>query len=174
MHSKKWIESAGGPLILLPRGLLAEWTGSDGDDYGRACTVTDYIETLEVAWGQGLVLGDTPDSTAVIDTGKGVALLRWLSADSEEQILSTVYATFDAARRLETLDFHVTEEEHILFDSACPGVEFGDALPVRFEPGSYEVQTLELVGEPVSYLLHLFQKKANQPSQPMRAKGPHG
>jgi hypothetical protein len=64
----KWIESTGGPLLLLERALLPYWHGSFGNttaatDYDRACEIADYVGAIEVGSGIGVVLGEEPFST---------------------------------------------------------------------------------------------------------------
>jgi hypothetical protein len=60
----KWIESDGGPLVLMSRELLPYWGGYDqfdldpldpAHDYGRACSVNDYLGVLPVGPGDALV-----------------------------------------------------------------------------------------------------------------------
>src|SRR5947209_6469559 len=98
-----WIESAGGPLILIPRAVLGQWGGASlqtpmvGDDYGRACAVRDYLGKIPVSDSFALVLGDTPDRNTVLEIEPGTAILRWGYADSEEQILDAVRTNLNRA-----------------------------------------------------------------------------
>ncbi|WP_327374302.1 Imm21 family immunity protein [Thermomonospora echinospora] len=68
-----WVESMGGPLIVVPVSALAGWGGctmtgmvnGDGDvadDYDRACAVEDLAGVIAVgrAGAQGLVLAEEP------------------------------------------------------------------------------------------------------------------
>jgi hypothetical protein len=78
----QWIQSNGGPLLLLPSSLLGAWEGADepepyrgvearshwnpggpATDYDRACDVPDLAGTVPVGAGEGLVLGDEPLAT---------------------------------------------------------------------------------------------------------------
>ncbi len=81
-----WMESGGGPLLLVPGEYLPFWGGIDpptdgrqivahfrygGDDapatdYDRACDVDDYLGVIEVGSGCGVVLGDEPLPTAIV------------------------------------------------------------------------------------------------------------
>jgi hypothetical protein len=95
-----WVESNGGPLLLLSVALLADWEGveppADGreiiadfrfqpegpaTDYDRAADVgqATTIGTLPVGGGTGLVLGDVPYATTWVpfEAGRGGVFIRW-------------------------------------------------------------------------------------------------
>ncbi|WP_343073516.1 Imm21 family immunity protein [Pyxidicoccus fallax] len=42
----EWTESAGGPLIAMPRSVAATWMGIETGDYDDACAVEGYLERL--------------------------------------------------------------------------------------------------------------------------------
>jgi len=160
----KWIESAGGPLILMPKSLLPQWGGASretplvGDDYGRACAVTDYLESLPVGAGTALVLGDSPDRTCAFESSLGMALLRWGCADSEELLLAAAKKSIATAEVLETLIYEVTEPELVLFDSVYSGIGAEEFLKLRLEPGEYTVTTRWYIGDGVELLAHVFER----------------
>ncbi|WP_433417589.1 Imm21 family immunity protein [Microtetraspora malaysiensis] len=66
-----WVETAGGPLIVVPKSELDHWAGVDHNDgpvetwgdYGRACAAEGYIGLVTVGAQQALVLGDEPAMT---------------------------------------------------------------------------------------------------------------
>src|SRR5258708_35074880 len=84
----RWMESNGGPLLLVSGEHLPSWEGtespSDGRQieaqfrwngqgapdtgYDRACDVKQYVGLLTIGVGQGMVLGDEPLSTTCIAT----------------------------------------------------------------------------------------------------------
>jgi hypothetical protein len=160
----KWIESAGGPLILIPRSLLSDWHGASletpmvGDDYQRACAISGYLGKTQVGGGTALVLGDTPDRTAVIESELGPTLLRWGCADSEEAMLKAVRTSLGGAKVIEELEHYVSEPEHLLFDSMWSGGEFEDSLELRLGTGAYRVVTRWNKGPRVQFLAHVFEK----------------
>ena len=86
----KWIQSNGGPLLLLPAELLRQWGGTATADYERACTVQDEIAVLDVGNGVGLVLGDEPHQTAWAPADDGGLLVRWVYADDEADVWAAV------------------------------------------------------------------------------------
>lgn len=156
--SANWIDSSGGPLLLLPAGLLESWQGIDAPegrvihtesqwdpdgpatDYDRACDVEGYLGKIDVGGGHALVLGDEPMATTFLETDEGGILVRWFQADSEEELLTAV-RNLDSPPETEEADFlQWTEGPLLLFDSACPGAEVEeDRLVVDLPPGTYLV-----------------------------------
>src|SRR5689334_17973405 len=98
----QWVESAGGPLIVVPLELAQSWRGIEavpGDpvtDYDRACDVDDYLGVLEVGPGRGLVLGDEPMRTAFVPSADGGILVRWGYAPSEDAVLRVLETAEEA------------------------------------------------------------------------------
>jgi hypothetical protein len=94
-----WVQSMGGPLIVIPVSALDQWGGctEDGvivggtdvpDDYDRACDVEGWAGIVEVGTeGSGLVLADEPATTCYLPEQN--VFLRWLAADSDAELLKT-------------------------------------------------------------------------------------
>src|SRR5262245_33182913 len=115
----QWMDSNGGPLLLVPGEYRSAWEGieppRDGrqveahfrwngpdepaTDYDRACDVNDYSAQIDIGAGHGLVLGGYPTGTAWLafdsteDVGETVGgiLIRWMHANSEAEILSALH-----------------------------------------------------------------------------------
>lgn len=92
LNRMHWIESTGGPLLLLEGALLPQWHGSFGNsdavtDYDRACQIEDYVGTVEVGGGFGLVLGEEPFPTTWwrSDHQARSFLVRWVCAENEAE-----------------------------------------------------------------------------------------
>ncbi len=92
--STVWVESLGGPLIVVPVSALASWGGctesglmagdaTTPDDYDRACAVDELagVISLDEIGAQALVLADEPATSCYLPQHR--AFLRWLAADSE-------------------------------------------------------------------------------------------
>ena len=149
-----WMNSAGGPLLLVPGELLLSWGGvcpptdgrkieatfrwdgpdSSACDYDRACDVDGYLALLEIGDGQGLVLGGDPMGTAwwplMASDGTGACmggiLIRWFYADSEADVIEAVARVPEAAWADDGLALVVGQEPLYLMDSASPGGELGE------------------------------------------------
>nr|WP_279637270.1 Imm21 family immunity protein [Corallococcus sicarius] len=121
-----WIESAGGPLVMMPLSVRAAWKGVRGEDYREACAVEDSLGSLARPWGDVLVLGDEPLRTAVLFRPDGPCLLRWMHAPDERRLLKVALeARFDGLAPTETLKVDVRDEPYALFDGGADGLTAG-------------------------------------------------
>ncbi|MGY1583772.1 Imm21 family immunity protein [Streptomyces sp. MN13] len=139
--SPVWVESMGGPLIVVPVSALAAWRGctesgvmvGDGtasDDYDRACAVDDLAGVITVGenGAQALVLADEPATSCYLPGRR--AFLRWLAADSEAGLRAAADAVFaDPATVWEECGTWVSDGPAVLMDSAEAGSELGIEYP---------------------------------------------
>jgi hypothetical protein len=131
-----WVESMGGPLIVIPVSALAAWLAcAEGgmvaeDDYDRACAVDDLAGVITVGEGgaQALVLGDEPATSCYLPEHR--AFLRWLAADSAPGLKAAAEAVLaDPATRWEECGTWVTDGPAVLMDSAEAGAELNIEYP---------------------------------------------
>ncbi|PBC66254.1 immunity protein 21 of polymorphic toxin system [Streptomyces sp. TLI_235] len=146
-----WVESLGGPLVVVPEAVLGAWSGSAGDDYDRACAVEGFIGLIEVGSAQALVLGDEPASTAYLSVQN--VFVRWSAAESEEAMLASVEAAVRAASWESELLWQVPGPV-VLFDSAWTGAEchHQDHVRVALEAGPYAVRAAYVEPDPETWL----------------------
>ncbi|MFD7246439.1 Imm21 family immunity protein [Streptomyces massasporeus] len=139
--SPVWVESMGGPLIVVPVSALAAWRGctesgvmvgdaTAPDDYDRACAVDDLAGVIAVGenGAQALVLADEPATSCYLPQLR--AFLRWLAADSEAGLKAaadTVLA--DPATVWEEYGTWVSDGPAVLMDSAVAGSDLGLEYP---------------------------------------------
>lgn len=151
-----WVESLGGPLVVVPEAVLEAWSGSAGnddgtDDYGRACAIEGHIGLVPVGQAEGLVLGDEPASTAYLPA-QGL-FVRWSAAESEEAMLGSVGAAMRAASWEPELLWQVPGPV-VLFDSAWTGEECRqqDHVRVDLKTGPYAVRAAYVEPDPQTWL----------------------
>ncbi|MEV6416890.1 Imm21 family immunity protein [Kribbella sp. NPDC051718] len=165
-HDTAWVESMGGPLIVVPVSALGSWRGSTlhgtiagdsstVDDYDRACGVDELAGVIAVADHQALVLGDEPATTCYL--AEYMAFVRWLGADSEAEL-------FEAAKALivgEDTDWTdcgvwTTDGPTVLMDSANAGADLGvpyvtggvpSEAPVLLAAGQWRVSAVHVTGD---------------------------
>ncbi len=148
----QWMQSNGGPLLLVPGEHLLSWGGlappPDGrhieaqfrwngqdapaTDYDRACDVTGWLGLLTIGAGQGLVLGGEPDGTAwqasvasgesAEDDTSGI-LIRWVYANSEAEVIDALTHVPETTWRDDGLLLSVGREPLYLLDAAYAGGE---------------------------------------------------
>ena len=159
----QWVQSNGGPLLVLPRALLEGWEGTEeperyrgvearsrwnpegpATDYDRACDVTDLVGTVPVGSGEGLVLGDEPLATTwwPSEAVQGGLLVRWEYAEADAMVRRWISAVPAHLAWAPGVRFRFDEGPLVLFDSAEPGLDpLGVRLEITLEAGTYEVQT---------------------------------
>ena len=152
-----WIETGGGPHLLVPEELLPMWRGIEGwsehgdpndrSDYARACRVTNWIDTIRCGDGSATVLaGDVgPIAWIATDGVDGGYFVQWLGIDDEADILPAL-----SSRRLqdaladETLEHAVLQTGASgmlrLIDSADVGTDLVQPnRSINLKPGSYDI-----------------------------------
>lgn len=140
----EWISSEGGPLILISRKYLADWTGIEGDDYDRACAIDDYAGVIRVSSSQGLVFGDEPCQTAIYYAENiGVLIVRWQWAESESSVQRFVKSLTAEEFKTpeEEIEYRVNNGSLLLFDSVLSGNE-AEGLSVNLSESTYLVTTI--------------------------------
>lgn len=137
-----WVQSMGGPLIVVPASALDQWGGctEDGvivggtdtpDDYDRACEVEGWAGVISVGAGAcALVLADEPATTCYLPEHN--IFLRRLAADSDAELLEAAEAVLnEPSGEWEDCGIWETDGAAVLMDSA----EAGADLDVEY-PGS--------------------------------------
>jgi len=139
--SPVWVESMGGPLIVVPVSALADWRGctesgviaGDGtapDDYDRACAVDDPASVIAVgeSGAQALVLAEEPATSCYLPERR--AFLRWFGAVSEAGLRAAAEAVLaDPATPWEECGTWVSDGPAVLMDSAEAGADLGIEYP---------------------------------------------
>lgn len=146
-RSLKWLDTGGGPYVLVATKDLSKWGGIRTDeapsDFDRACEVEDYIGAVPLGEGQAIVLGDDPFATAFMSAPMlgGGYILRWLWGDDEQAAVAALHRIRPEDWTSEKFAFDAGDGRLTLFDSIHPG----DAAPHRIEvelgPGRYAVAT---------------------------------
>src|SRR5690349_23596311 len=139
--SPAWVESMGGPLLVLPVSALGEWggstqtgmlagTGDVQDDYDRACELDGLAGVIAVGGKgrQGLVLADEPARTCYLPEYQ--TFVRWLGADSEASLIEAAKELLDdPAVDWEECGTWETDGPAVLMDSVTAGTELNVAYP---------------------------------------------
>ena len=151
------IESAGGPLLLLPDRARGDWTGVAGDDYERACEVDGYLGVLDVGEDQALVIGDEPASTALLPTraADSLVIAKWTYGPDDASVIASLRGVHLKRFPGPEVKFTFRSSPQSLFDSGFPGDEVDEHLTARLPAGEYVASTL--VFEPardISLVLH--------------------
>ncbi|MBL7710699.1 MAG: hypothetical protein JNJ86_16635 [Chitinophagaceae bacterium] len=170
MKGLNWIETAGGPFIIISDSAVKSWSGiykrdlyllgnirpaenfmdSSETDYGKACSIADYLGFIQIKNESALILGDEPLPTTFFkssDTEVGIA--RIYNTDNrdylDEWLLNLNISTIDNWKFNFTINFN--SDKQYLFDAAIDGKRLenqkrdNDFLSVQLTPGQYKVFT---------------------------------
>lgn len=178
-----WITSNGGPYILTNLTTAALWkaaygisvrNGNGGNDYKSACGVKGYAGVIQGSGGQILVINDLPNDLMMYsNTDSETVLVKWIGADSDEQILSALTVEKNLPFENQNISLVIAEPELVIFDSSCLFDEVGkNKIDLKLVPGSYSVDVLNY--EPHDQLmLQLFRfRPIAYPQSDNRNKGP--
>ncbi|WP_326594227.1 Imm21 family immunity protein [Streptomyces sp. NBC_01294] len=155
--SLTWLETEGGPFIVVPRTALPHWSGTEGD-YDRACEVMEFVGVLALPDGaEALVLGDEPLSTAYLPEHR--VLVRWHYAESEEGVADIIRAGL-ATAEWEEGPVLSTTGELVMFGAAYFGTEVGtltDSTALELAAGRYRVDSASIEPDDLtSFRVHRF------------------
>jgi hypothetical protein len=185
VNEMQWVQSGGGPLIVIPVEIAHHWRGDgglglpDGDlsivwetvrdhtDYGRGCGMDDYLGILEVGPGRCLVLGDEPMATTFFPIEEGGVFVRWIYAENEEDVVRAVRSVPESLWERFPQTFDVGKAGLLLLDSACPGDDLRPPLAkgiyswmkLSVPNGTYQVYTADYEPDDRTHLiLHRLQR----------------
>lgn len=153
-----YIETEGGPFILLPLELKKSWTGvgeapeegSDEDDdedetdYDRANEFVSSVGVLSVGKGEALILGEA-EVTAFRATDDGGVFIQRVYGDDDAEVIALVDAAVGSGKWKTTQHtLEVTGKGKLaLFDSAYAYADADEdqILQISLAPGAYSVET---------------------------------
>ncbi|MFD5251691.1 Imm21 family immunity protein [Streptomyces bobili] len=159
----RWVESSGGPLVVLPVSKLLSWLGSYGTDYEAACEVDEYLGLIRFGAPKqeqaGLVVADEPlPATYIADLQ---CILQWQFASSESVLISAARHSIEGDLDWQVGPLFEVRERVVMFDAAASGasLEASEVLELPIPPGSYECFTADYaVGGDISGRLHRFRQ----------------
>ncbi|XUM23238.1 Imm21 family immunity protein [Bradyrhizobium oligotrophicum S58] len=154
-RTRTWIDTTGGPHLLIPAEQLPNWRGIEGwsdvgdpadqSDYARACRVTTWLRSIACGDGAAVVLSGDVGDVAWYGDGRNDCgfLVQWIGVDDERLI--------DLALRALLLrdDLCGSDAERLEFETGASGVMWlidasdrgddlrGNHLNVALRPGRY-------------------------------------
>lgn len=185
MDRLKWIQSAGGPFILISEKDVGFWSGIlnrdsylvNGDeeaeeaedfldpneaDYGKACLIEGWLGLTIINNEKVLVLGDEPISTTFFFSAEKPVLARWFYGENKEFVNNLILSMdIDSIDNWEfALEFNVMSDKQFLFDSACSRNMLNEEeyLEINLKSGVYKVSTaIYKPNDKTQLILHKFE-----------------
>jgi hypothetical protein len=150
-----WINSSGGPLVMMEEAAALLWSGSNGNqsDYDLACQSNDYASKLALHGSDVLVLGDEPLQTLVATSDKSQLIVRWKWADSDAEVRVAIEKIdLQAVEIIERLNLNLVDEHLVIFDAADT-FDSNECLRLSMSSGAKEVSTFIFQPTPRTSLL---------------------
>ncbi|MEI5006636.1 Imm21 family immunity protein [Streptomyces sp. PmtA] len=143
-----WIESEGGPVIVVEESLRRLWGGYTNSDYDNACEVEGY--TGLVPFGEpsapclALAINDIPAPTTYMEEFR--AIVQWIAAPSDSRLVEVVREGIDFVNEWEDGSVVQVNGRLAVFDAALPGTEAraDELLLVDVEPAVYRLRTADI------------------------------
>jgi hypothetical protein len=138
----KWLESTGGPMVVMQVGSVAEWSGYRGPDYDLACSVDD-IGIVDVDRGERafsvLSLSGEPMSTSWSDDLR--CLVQWGWAEDEDDLFRTIRSSWNVLKWdvIGSVDWQGVVR---VFDAAIPGDELASDELIEWSIGDRSVSVM--------------------------------
>lgn len=174
---RQWID-CNSPLLLVAKEHLSAWQGIDvpsngrkvvaqfrsnrggpATDYDRACDVDDYVGVIDVGNGKGIVLGDEPLMTTSEPVSDGGLLIRWVYAESENELIAAVDKLPAEAYEDSGISFIVDGPSLVLFAASEPGdVQIFSRIEINISPGYYRVSTGKYEDDKTSFISHRLRR----------------
>lgn len=173
-NKRRWINTSGGPHVLLAQELVPHWRGIDGwfdhrdptdlSDYARACRVQCWMSSIACHTGSAFVMSGEagpiawlPSKTSSAARIQSGMFIQWIGIENELEIdivlQSPRLEDLLASSESERAEFMTGPTGRmLLFDAADPGSGPGEYAFVDLLPGSYtaratylETQTVMMV-----------------------------
>ncbi|WP_455928599.1 Imm21 family immunity protein [Pseudomonas fluorescens] len=157
-----WIESSGGPLVVIENHLAPLWGGTNGhpSDFDLACDTVNYIELVSTQKVTALIMGDEPLRTIAAHSDDHTLIVRWRWAKSEQDVLKEIQNVQFPSTYDEHLDIILPSGALTIFDSATQYSET-EAIHLKTHPGKNTIQTFTYSPNPeTSLLIHKISKSS--------------
>lgn len=119
----EWVESTGGPIVLLPAQIAASWTGALGADYDSVCESCGPVWFVNVERGGvvGLALCEPNRTGYTLLPDGSLVLVQWIAAT--EGAIEALVGQMNTLPWSRTDSRELTGGDLVLFDSAMSGAD---------------------------------------------------
>jgi hypothetical protein len=160
-----WIDTTGGPLVVLPAELAPRWPGAGLDGAGAAyesvCSAEDYIGVHRWLGLEMLVLGDLPMQARLSGAVDELTITRWMYAGSEALLLERLPAALPGAPVIERLSWNAPAGRLLVGDSAISGAEWAQDAEWFCAGGPHEITTVDVSeGDDFRAIVHIIRRTA--------------
>ena len=155
------VSSLGGPRVLLPTQDVERWINQLGDAnpsdglYGLACSVHGYCGIIRPWETPILVFGDLPsDIYWSPREQRGGLFIRWVGADSLEQLTKFAIGVADEGRWTERIEWDAQFTNYTLMDTCTFAGDHAAKIAIELPVGKYVVESQYAESNDVMTIVH--------------------
>jgi hypothetical protein len=142
------VSSRGGPRILLPTGDVERWIDELGEEptpgvglYGLACSINDYCGIIRPWDTPLLIFGDDPSNIYWLPNEDGGLFVRWVGADSLDQLTAFASSVADAGNWTEHIEWDAQFINYTLMDTCTFIGDDAPRIAMTIAAGKYVVES---------------------------------
>lgn len=170
-----WVDTTGGPHLVVPEKYAVHWEGvgkpsrgrvveaksrwdasGPATDYDRACDVDGLLGVIRVGRGRGVVLADDPGMAAYCPSRGRHSILKWVYAPSEAALLACFRGVTTRLKAEATVSVRHPGGRLVLMDAAdTPQSWLGKHSEFTLPAGLYQVTAV--MAEAVDYSLIAYE-----------------
>ena len=159
-----WLESSGGPFIMMDEDQRKNWHGINTSvfpnyvsNYEAACDCDSYIGSLNYHDCSFVIFNDEPYRTSVVVQQDGFFVMRWRWSNDIEPINTLIKNDFNVEFTDDGVLFHTRTGRIFLFDSSYDGRDIFEKIDFSSKIEFYKISSAFY--EPnveTSFLIHKF------------------
>lgn len=152
-----WIETEGGPFIIVEQKYVDEWNGQE--DYDSVCRMTDYIGKIDRNNHAVLVMGDEPMAIRIIQQEGQILIIRWMYAPNRNAVDRLL--EIDILAELEPMEEFGVEwdtNQLVLFDSLYRFREAPIKVYMTLQATSCIIRTYHYKKDDIAIIIHSIQQ----------------
>lgn len=126
-NSTKWLETTGGPLLLVSLEQSKKWKGVLGPHYDLGIQVYDEVETMVIEGCPYVLLGEEAYPTTFLKAKGGGCIVRWVYGEEDQGMWSLIRQSAHQLDRSNVATTITTGPSGtlLLFDSSLTGSDLG-------------------------------------------------
>ncbi len=142
------VSSLGGPRVLLPTRDVPRWISELGNEptpdaglYALACSIDDYCGLIRPWDTPIIVFGDDPSDIYWSPDKDGGLFVRWVGAESLEQLLTVAKAVSETDNWTEQIEWDAQSADYTLMDTCSFIGDNAARIAMTLSAGTYIIKS---------------------------------
>ena len=157
----QYVSSLGGPRVFLPTSDIGRWIDELGTSptpdsglYGLACSINEYCGIIS-PWGTPLLIfGDDPSDIFYFADEYDGLLVRWVAADSLENLAAFAIAEANTDSWDEKMDIEIVNEAMTIMDTCTFHDDDAPRIQLAMRIGTYRLCSRYAQSSEVTAIMH--------------------